>query len=77
MSRKQFIITDDLKLYYEGVFVADLNLKIGKSVLINLLNYYEIENKQLREKIKEKNIYQESLEGKITRLKKRIRVLEK
>ena len=53
MSEKRFIITNDFKLYCDdGIFVADLNLKIGQSVLINLLNNYEIENNQLTQKIK-------------------------
>ena len=78
MSEKRFIITNDFKLYYDdGIFVADLNLKIGQSVLINLLNNYEIENNQLTQKIKDKNEYQQVLEAKIRRLKDRIKVLEK
>ena len=76
MSEKRFMITND-KLYCDGVFVADLNLKIGQSVLINLLNNYEIENNKLTQKIKDKNEYQRTLEAKIRRLKERIKVLEK
>ena len=77
MSEKQFIIEND-KLYCDdGVFVADLNLKIGQSVLINLLNNYEIENNKLTQKIKDKNKYQRTLEAKIRRLKDGIKVLEK
>ena len=77
MIKKQFKITND-KLYCDdGVFVADLNLKIGQSVLINLLNNYEIENNKLTQKIKDKNKYQQVLEAKIRRLKDRIKVLEK
>ena len=77
MSEKQFIIGND-KLYCDdGVFVADLNLKIGQSVVINLLNNYEIENNKLTQKIKDKNKYQRTLEAKIRRLKDRIKVLEK
>ena len=76
MSEKRFDL-DDFKLYYDGVFVADLNLKIGQSVLINLLNNYEIENNKLTQKIKNKNEYQRTLEAKIRRLKDRIKVLEK
>ena len=68
---------DDFKLYYDGVFVADLNLKIGQSVLINLLNNYEIENNKLTQKIKNKNKYQQVLEAKIRRLKNRVKILEK
>lgn len=78
MNEKRFIITNDFKLYCDdGIFVADLNLKIGQSVLINLLNNYEIENNQLIQKIKNKNKYQQVLEAKIRRLKDRIKVLEK
>ena len=78
MTNKRFIITNDLKLYCDdGIFVADLNLKIGQSVLINILNNYEIKNNQLNQKIKDKNKYQQVLEAKIRRLKDRIRVLEK
>ena len=79
MSEKRFIITNDFKLYLDdGTFVADLNSKvIGKSVLIYLLNTYEIENNQLTQKIKNKNKYQQVLEAKIRRLKDRIKVLEK
>ena len=79
MSDKRFIITKDFKLYLDdGTFVADLNSKvIGKSVLIYLLNTYEIENNQLTQKIKDKNEYQQVLEAKIRRLKDRIKVLEK
>ena len=76
MNEKRFDL-DDFKLYYDGVFVADLNLKIGQSVLINLLNNYEIENNKLTQKIKNKNEYQRTLEAKIRRLKDRIKVLEK
>ena len=76
MNEKRFDL-DDFKLYYDGVFVADLNLKIGQSVLINLLNNYEIENNKLTQKIKNKNKYQQVLEAKIRRLKDRIKVLEK
>ena len=77
MSDKRFRITND-KLYCDdGVFVADLNLKIGQSVLINLLNNYEIENNKLTQKIKNKNEYQQILEARIRRLRDRIRVLEK
>lgn len=78
MNEKRFIITNDFKLCCDdGIFVADLNLKTGQSVLINLLNNYEIENKQLEQKIKDKNEYQRVLEAKIRRLKDRIKVLEK
>lgn len=76
MSEKRFMITND-KLYCDGVFVADLNLKIGQSVLINLLNNYEIENNKLTQKIKNKNKYQQVLEAKIRRLKNRVKILEK
>ena len=76
MSEKRFDL-DDFKLYYDGVFVADLNLKIGQSVLINLLNNYEIENNKLTQKIKNKNKYQQVLEAKIRRLKNRVKILEK
>ena len=76
MNEKRFDL-DDFKLYYDGVFVADLNLKIGQSVLINLLNNYEIENNQLTQKIKNKNKYQQVLEAKIRRLKNRVKILEK
>lgn len=78
MRDKRFIITNDFKLYCDdGTFVADLNLKTGQSVLINLLNNYEIENNKLTQKIKDKNEYQQVLEAKIRRLKDRIKVLEK
>lgn len=78
MTKKRFIITNDFKsCCNDGIFVADLNLKTGQSVLINLLNNYEIENKQLEQKIKDKNEYQRVLEAKIRRLKDRIKVLEK
>lgn len=76
MNEKRFDL-DDFKLYYDGVFVADLNLKIGQSVLINLLNNYEIENNKLTQKIKNKNKYQQVLEAKIRRLKNRVKILEK
>ena len=77
MSEKRFDL-DDFKLYYDdGVFVADLNLKIGQSVLINFLNNYEIENNKLTQKIKNKNKYQQVLEAKIRRLKNRVKILEK
>ena len=76
MNEKRFDL-DDFKLYYDGVFVADLNLKIGQSVLINLLNNYEIENNKLTQKIKNKNKYQQVLEEKIRRLKNRVKILEK
>lgn len=43
MSEKRLIITNDFKLYCgDGFFIADLILKVGQSVLINLLNNYEI-----------------------------------
>ena len=78
MRDKRFIITNDFKLYCnDGTFVADLNSKIGKSILIYLLNTYEIENNQLTQKIKDKNEYQQVLEARIRRLKNRIKILEK
>ena len=78
MNEKRFMITDDFKLYCDsGIFVADLNLKIGQDILISLLNDYDIKNKQLEQKIRDKNEYQRVLEAKIRRLKDRIKVLEK